>query len=515
MNERGSGILLHISSLPSGYGIGDMGPEAYRFADKLKASGQRYWQILPLNPTNSENGDSPYFSSSAFAGNPLLISPELLVEDGFVQEEDILFAPETEQHGSEVDFESVREHRKVLLEKAFITFKEGREKPEFLDFCAANGFWLEDYALFMSLKREFKGISWGEWPVDFRDREAEALEDFLKARKGSVLEHKFYQFLFHRQWQSLKKYCNDRGITIIGDLPIYVSYDSSDVWVDPGIFKLDDDRKPSVVSGVPPDYFSETGQLWSNPVYRWDVLKKNSYKWWVERFAVNFAKYDMVRIDHFRGLVQYWEVPAGEETAVNGSWQDVPTYDFFDTLKKEFPDFPVIAEDLGIITDDVKEAKAHYDFPGMKVLIFAFGEDNPDNPYLPHNYERNCLVYTGTHDNNTLAGWYNNEAGEEDRERFWRYLGGDPRPEELNTAMIRLAMMSVADKAIMNMQDLLGLGQAARMNEPSSSSGNWRWRLEAGQMDDGCFDLLGEMTRLYGRAGNESSEETREPGTDT
>jgi len=499
MEKRASGILLHISSLPSRCGIGDLGQAAYDFADFLEESGQRYWQILPLNPTDGGSSDSPYSSPSTFAGNPLFISPELLEDDGLLDSSDT--ACHVKEEEDLIDYDAVRQHKLGMLAKAFKRFVKASELKDMGSFCLRNAFWLDDHALFTVLKAHHGGKSWIEWPEKYRDRDPEALECFRKANEEEILREKFFQFTFDEQWSRVKKYCNEKGIKIIGDLPIYVSYDSADVWSHPGIFKLDEKKRPYAVAGVPPDYFSSTGQLWGNPVYRWDVLKGSRYDWWLKRFSSTFRKYDIVRIDHFRGLVQYWEVPSTEPNAVKGSWQDVPTYDFFDRIKWDFPHFPVIAEDLGVITDDVKDAKRHYGLPGMKILMFAFGEDDPSNPYLPHNYERNCIVYTGTHDNNTLQGWMKHEAPETDKARLFRYLGeeGDEGPG-LNWKVIRIAMMSVADTVIVPVQDVLSLGSKARMNQPSKASGNWKWRLKPGQLKTSYAKKLKDIVMTYGRA---------------
>ncbi len=426
-----------------------------------------------------------------------MISPELLLEDGLLKANEL---EETEAGQTDpVDFEAVRRQKLPLLEKAYNRFMKKKDITEFEKFMTRNASWLNDYAIFRVVKRKYKKRSWSNWPEDYRDRDIETLSGFEAKNEKIILKEKFMQFLFYRQWMKLKTYCNQKGISIIGDLPIYVSYDSSDVWVNPDIFKLDEKKEPYVVSGVPPDYFSSTGQLWNNPVYRWDVLKETGYRWWINRLGHMFQLYDLVRIDHFRGLVQFWEVPAFEDTAVNGSWQDVPTYDLFDRLRSEFPGFPVIAEDLGIITDDVKTAKKHYGFPGMKILMFAFGEDNPLNPYQPHNFERNCIVYTGTHDNNTFQGWVKNEARKEDVERLYDYIGRKAAGAELNWDLIRIVMMSIADVAIIPVQDILALGQGSRMNQPSNTFGNWKWKLRPGQLKKSHGEKLKKMAVLYAR----------------
>ncbi len=497
MFSRGSGILMHITSLPGKHGIGDLGQIAYRFADLLSATRQRYWQILPLNPGHPGDGESPYFSSSAFAGNPLLIDLEMLVEDGLLDASDLTDAPSFP--AAEVDFAAVRAFKVPLLEKAFHRF-EGSKPEGFEVFCREQSWWLEDYALFSVLKKVNDDKPWSEWPEKQRDRAPEELALARKQHAHAIERTKSLQYLFFKQWFALKEYCNERNILIVGDIPIYVSYDSADVWENPQVFKLDKEKKPIAVSGVPPDYFSETGQLWNNPVYDWDYLKKTKYEWWVRRMSATFGRYDIVRIDHFRGLVQYWEVPAGEETAMGGSWCDVPTYEFFDTLIKSIQKFPVIAEDLGYITPDVYAAINHYGFPGMKVLLFAFGEDNPENPYLPHNFDRNCVVYTGTHDNNTFAGWYDDEASEEDRERFSLYAGRSAQSNEAVWDMIRLGMRSVADICVIPLQDYLGLGTDARMNQPAQTIGNWKWRATPDQIKHADWNMIGALTKMYRRA---------------
>lgn len=497
MMERGSGILLHITSLPSSYGIGDLGPGAYRFVDFLAGSGQRYWQILPLTPTDPALGNSPYNGPSLFAGNPLLISPQLLVEEGYLSKEDIEGHPPFPEGC--VDYERVLRWRYLLLERAFErcrTWIEGERG--FIDFCNQNPYWLDDYALFMALKRAFKGASWSSWPYGVRERQD--LGEWEGRLSDEILKEKFYQFLFFTQWQTLKAYCNRRGIRIIGDLPIYPNFESADVWSNPSIFKLGEDRRPAFVAGVPPDYFSTTGQLWGNPVYNWDVLGRDGYRWWIERIGHSLKLYDIVRLDHFRGFVAYWEVRAGEDTAINGRWVKAPAMEFFTALKNHFPSLPLIAEDLGTITSDVREVMKRFGFPGMKVLLFAFGEDDPHHPYLPHNYEKDCFVYTGTHDTNTVVGWFEKEAGEEERERLFRYVGRKLGRKEVNWEMIRLAMASVANLSIIPMQDILGLGEEARMNLPGSKRNNWRWRLKERWLTAEVKERLYRMAWIYGRA---------------
>jgi 4-alpha-glucanotransferase len=498
MDKRGSGILLHITSLPSPYGVGDLGPEAYRFADFLGQARQRYWQVLPLNPTNPAFGNSPYSSISAFAGNTLLISPDLLLEEGFLSKEDL--EPVASFPEGRCDFPEVIPYKQKLLERAYQRFKQnGKGREAFEAFCSESSSWLDDFALFVVLKKRFDGKVWNQWPMELRDRDPNSLLAIREESHIEIEKEKFWQYLFSKQWHSLKTYCQEKGVHLLGDLAIYLSLDSADVWANPGLFKLDREKSPLFISGVPPDYFSETGQLWGNPVYRWDVLKKSGYRWWRERIAHNLKLFDFVRIDHFRGLVAYWEIPASEKTAINGRWVKVPVKDFLNTLNKHFSDLPIVAEDLGVITPDVRKVMDDFALPGMKVLLFAFGEDHPMHPYLPHTYKENFLVYTGTHDNNTVRGWFEGEASPEDKRRLFRYLGSEVAVEEIHWALIRLAMMSVAKWVILPMQDVLGLGGEARMNRPSIAHGNWEWRLLPGQITPLVSEKLIEVTETYGR----------------
>lgn len=497
---RKSGLLLHITSLPSPYGIGDLGPSAYGFADFLAAAGQGFWQIVPLNPTTQALGDNPYSSPSAFAGNTLLISPDVLVKESLLSSDDLKSKPSFPE--DYCDYAKVTSFKEGLLNKAFECFKKDRARYSegYEKFCSENSAWLEDYALYVVIKTSCGGRVWNEWPVKLRNREPKAL-DIFKSQHDEELERvKFLQYLFFKQWFALKRYCNDKGIQIIGDIPIYVSYDSVDVWVNHEIFKLDEEMRPTFVSGVPPDYFSATGQLWGNPVYRWDVLKKKGYKWWIDRMRQNFGLVDILRVDHFRGFVAFWEVPAGEKTAINGQWIKAPVIDFFETLLKTFSGLPIIAEDLGIITEDVKEVMHQFGFPGMKVLLFAFGEDNPEHPYLPHNFVRNCVVYTGTHDNNTVVGWFDGEATADEKKRLFRYLGREVSRKEVSWELIRAAMMSISNATVFPVQDVLGLGKEARMNTPSTCEGNYRWRLLPGKLTPDLSKKLLDMTTTYGRA---------------
>jgi len=497
--RRGSGILLHITSLPSSFGIGDLGPEAYRFVDFLADTGQCFWQILPLNPTDPGTGSSPYRSSSAFAGNPLLISPEILRDEGWVDPGDV--ENYQDPTPSKTNYPVIAGYKNRLFEKAFHRFRKSSEVNfEYKRFCAETSGWLPDFSLFHALHDFFQGKMWTEWPEEFKNRHPEALDKVGRELADSVEREKFLQFLFFSQWTALRKYCHEKGVHIIGDMPIYVAGDSTDIWSHPEFFKLDEHRNPLFVAGVPPDFFSATGQRWGDPVYNWDALRNSGYTWWLKRIEQNFRLADIVRIDHFRGFSGYWEIPAAEETAVNGRWVEGPGTDFFQVLLKRFPTLPLIAEDLGTITPDVRELIHQFGFPGMKVLLFAFDESMPRNPYIPHNHVRNSVVYTGTHDNNTVRGWLENEAGEGDKKRLFSYLGREVPSSEMPWEMIRMAMTSVADVAIIPIQDVLGLGQEGRMNRPSIALGNWEWRLEKEQLTEEIRRRLREITEISGRA---------------
>lgn len=498
MKRRGSGVLLHITSLPSPYGIGDVGPAAYRFADFLAEAKQSFWQILPLNPTEPSYGNSPYQSPSAFAGNPLLISPELILRDGWLKETDLEAVPEYPK--ARVDYGAVTAFKHRLFALAYGRFKESSPKHGYERFCFENAHWLDDYALFKSVNNHFTGKLWTEWPQELRDRQPRALEPLKNDLQDRIQFEKFLQYLFFEQWNSLKRYCNERGIQIFGDIPIYVIHNSADVWASPELFKLDKQKRPYVVAGVPPDYFSETGQLWGNPIYSWETLRETGYAWWIRRVAQNAKLFDLVRVDHFRGLIGYWEVPASEPSAIKGKWVEAPAEDFLNALFKKLPNLSIVAEDLGVITPDVREIMYRFALPGMKVLLFAFGDDLATNPYTPHNLPTNCVIYTGTHDNNTVKGWFEGEATPETKERLCRYLGREVPVESIHWELIRAAMMSVANMAIFPMQDLLGLGAEARMNRPASAKGNWEWRLVPDQLQPSIVEQLREMTEIYGRA---------------
>lgn len=491
---RSSGILLHPTSFPSRFGIGDLGPEAYRFIDFLVEAGQTLWQVLPLGPTGY--GDSPYAAYSAFAGNTLLISPERLVEDGLLERADL----DDERPVGPVDYAYAHEVKAKLLAQAyerFVTADATNLRADFEAF-VAHSHWLPDYALFRALKDEHGGAAWTEWSPVVNARER------LKSR---VEAHEFYQFLFFRQWWTLRRYCNDRGIRIIGDFPIFVAHDSADVWINPDQFKLDADGKPLVVAGVPPDYFSSTGQFWGNPLYDWEQMQSDGFKWWIERFRAMFALFDIARVDHFRGFAACWEIPAGDTTAERGKWVKTRGRELFASVRRTLGEVPIIAEDLGVITSDVNELRDDLGFPGMRVLQFGFGGDPKENIDLPHNYVRNVVAYTGTHDNDTAVGWFNSAAGEgsirsaseiEKQRRFcldYLHTSG----EEIHWDFIRAVWASVADRSVAPLQDVLGLGNEARMNLPNSSAGNWSWRYKPDALSKDAALRLRELNRLYGR----------------
>ena len=493
-SPRSSGILLHPTSLPGPYGIGDLGAEAYRFIDLLAEMGQSLWQVLPLGPTGF--GDSPYASFSAFAGNPLLISPDLLEKDGLLSRKDLETVPKFPE--IYVEYGDVIPFKSQLLHKAYETFKADAASPQkgdFDSFCHENSFWLEDFALFMALKEIHQAV-WNAWPEDLAMRKPTALSKAEKEYEKLIRAHKFYQYLFFKQWQAVKKYANSLGIKIIGDIPIFVAYDSADVWANQDLFYLDKEAHPTIVAGVPPDYFSKTGQLWGNPLYRWNAMAKNGYKWWMDRFRINLVLVDMIRLDHFRGFEAYWEIPSGEKTAINGKWVKGPGAKFFHALKKNLGDIPIIAEDLGVITPEVEALRDAFGFPGMKILQFAFGGGS-DNPYLPHNFTPNCVVYTGTHDNDTTVGWHTSSSSPQEQDHVRRYL--QTNGSEIHWDMIRLALSSVACMAIFPLQDVLGLDGRGRMNFPGKPSGNWRWRYTAGQITGEMNSRLKDLTSLFGR----------------
>lgn len=471
---RASGILLHITSLPSPYGIGDLGPSAYAWTDFLKSAGQRYWQMLPVNPTDGINGYSPYSCASAFAGNPLFISPAALIEDGFLKSGDVKGIPAFDK--AIADYDRAAEFKQKLLDVAFDRWVGRKDQRAYEHFCAEHDDWLEDYALFAVAKRVYKGKSWGDWPAGLRRRNAKALAAFAKENSVQVKKIKFTQFIFFTQWNALKKYAHSQGIRIIGDIPIYVNYDSVEVWCYPQYFKLDESKRLKFVSGCPPDYFSKTGQRWGNPVYDWEHLKKDKYSWWIRRVEHNLKLFDYLRIDHFRGFVSYWQIPAHERFAVFGRWVKGRGKDFFNTLLKRFSHLPIIAEDLGEITPDVTAVMEHFKFPGMRVMLFGLGGDTALNPHAPANYPSNCVAYTGTHDNNTIVGWYQHEAKPQEKANIPKVLKQKVIPKQIHWQFIEAIMHSKASTVIVPLPDVLGFGQEARMNTPATKINNWRWR---------------------------------------
>ncbi len=492
--RREGGILLHPTSLPGPHGIGDLGTEARRFVDFLESAGQRLWQMLPLGPTGS--GNSPYTARSAMAGNPLLISLDTLAKEGLLHPSEL--TPNQQLPAEFVDYDAVEDFKLPLLRQAYLSFlsvARDAQQREFSNFCQQHSPWLEDFALYMALRDAHGGIDWPRWEGDIAARQAEALSRWRGELAEEIRFHQFVQFQFYRQWSVLKRYANERGIRIIGDIPIFVAMDSADVWSHPELFHLDDTGNPTVVAGVPPDYFSSTGQRWGNPLYRWDRLSKQGYSWWIERFRMILTQVDVVRIDHFRGFQAYWEVPAHYNTAERGRWVEGPGTALFELLEEALGPLPVIAEDLGIITEDVTRLRLRLGFPGMKVLHFAFG-DNARNPYLPHNYDQRCVVYTGTHDNDTTVGWFA-ACSERERQGVLRYLGTGSR--EIHWDLIRLAFASVAEMAIVPLQDILGLGSWARMNIPGLPKGNWIWRFLPGHLQEEHARRLRDLTTTYGR----------------
>ena len=477
--------------------MGDMGIEAYRFIDFLVESDQQYWQVLPLGPTGY--GNSPYSCYSAMAGNPLLINPELLRDDQLLADEDFANLPEFPL--DYVDFERAIALKVPLLKKACENFKakaSPMQQKEFSAFCESKENWLEDYALFMALKDNFGGVSWNNWEPEIARREPESLEKWRQQLNAEIYYYKYVQFEFFRQWTGLKGYANLRDIKIIGDIPIYVAHDSADVWSHREIFCLDEaSGEPALMAGVPPDYFSATGQLWGNPVYNWEKLQASNFEWWVERFEAIFAYVDVTRIDHFRGFDAYWAVERGQETAMYGEWIKAPGTALLDLINQKFGNLPIIAEDLGVITPEVVALRDRYEFPGMKILQFAFGA-GPGDPFLPFNYDRNCVVYTGTHDNDTTVGWFNQLSNYE-RDEVLRYLGCID-PQGIHWSLIRMGWISIANMAIVPYQDLLGLGTDARMNFPGKPEGNWGWRYRPEALNREVGDRLKTITYISGRA---------------
>lgn len=497
LDSRVSGILLHPTSLPSPFGIGDLGENAYQFIDFLADADQQIWQILPLGPTG--HGNSPYLCYSALAGNPLLISPEKLLADNLLDQEDLNGA--YNDNLDRVDFSSVIAKKVPLLKKAAFNFQQQAQQTDlekFYHFCDRQVDWLDDYAMYMALKEVNGGKSWHQWEKPLASRQPEAITQWAIKLKDKIFLHKFLQYKFFSQWKELKHYANEKGISIFGDIPIYVAHDSADVWAHPDIFLLDQETgEPALMAGVPPDYFSATGQLWGNPVYNWKELEATDFRWWIRRVEAILEYVDIIRIDHFRGFEAYWAVPQGETTALNGKWLEAPGNQFFELLKENLGELPIVAEDLGVITPEVEALRDRFNFPGMKILHFAFDSDRA-NAFIPYNFtNRNCVVYTGTHDNDTTVGWFSARDFEA-QARVVDYLGCLCH-DGIHWALIRLAMSSVANTAIFPFQDVLGLGTETKMNTPSTVEGNWEWRCRNEAFNSELSSRLKYLTYLYGR----------------
>lgn len=495
--RRASGLLLHVSSLPSQFGIGDLGPASHKFVERLAQAKQSYWSILPLTPTSAAGGNSPYQAGSAFAGNTLLISPESLVEDRLL--------PKRYAHlrltfpAAKVDYTAVTVFKKDTVKKAWSTFtRQGARSNDFQDFCALNSKWLSDYALYKVLK-EKSGKTWCYWPKSLRDREEQALNRKREQCRQLVEKEKFAQYIFFSQWRRLREHCRRLGVSVVGDIPFYVSYDSADAWSHSRIFKLDSHRRPIYVGGVPPDYFSKTGQLWGNPVYDWKQLSNTDFEWWIDRIEHNLMLFDFVRLDHFRGFVASWQVRSSAVDARKGKWVRGPARDFFKAVIKQCGKGRFIAEDLGNITEGVRRVMKSFGIPGMRVLLFAF-DGSPDNPHLPHNHPVNSAVFTATHDTNTTKGWFNEEATSQQKEQLFKCVGRTISEREVSWELIKLASASKARLSILLVQDVLSLGSEARMNRPAKSKGNWEWRISKDQLNYQAFDRLADVTQEFKRA---------------
>lgn len=503
---RAAGLLLHPTSLPGPHGCGDIGPMAHRFARFLAASGQSWWQMLPVGPTGQ--GVSPYASTSSFAGNPLLISPEFLMRDGLLERAEI--EPLKTRRPDRVHFIATRRHRGALLRRAFERFEASsrrRDRAAFDEYRQCNAWWLGDAALFGALRRAHRGASWSRWEAPLRLRDPAALRRARRTLADAVRLEQFLQFQFDRQWTMLRRRCAELGVGLIGDLPFYTAYDSADVWANQGCFRLDEQGRMREVAGVPPDYFSQDGQVWNNPLFRWDVLRRRGYDWWIVRLAGVFRRFDALRLDHFIGFHRSWAVPSEARTARRGRWLSGPGDVFFRVALSALPEARIIAEDLGLVVDAVRDLRDRWGFPGMRVLQFAFLGEKGESEHLPHNHPRRCVVYTGTHDNDTAVGWFDERPGRQsartveeirtERRRVLEYTGADPR--EIHWAMIRLAMGSVGRTAIVPVQDVLGLGSEARMNRPGLEAGAWRWRLMPGLLSQAQADRLRSLTEAFGR----------------
>lgn len=498
ISQRAAGILLHITSLPSSFGIGDLGPEAEKFAGFLSRSKQRYWQLLPLNPVGSQQGYSPYSSVSSMAGNVLLISPEQLVQDSLLTAADI--RPYRIKPSDKVDFTSALESREKILPIAYKNFaRNKRLVRQFSAFCEREAYWIKDFACYVVLKKVHDGRPWYEWPAEFKTRNPKSINGFVVSNADAIRYIQWEQFIFFTQWQRLKMYCNGLQIQIFGDLPFYVSYDSADVWSNRDIFKLDSKGKMTGIAGVPPDYFNRNGQLWGMPTFNWDILKRQKYGWWKRRIRWNIELFDKLRLDHFRAFADYWEVPSGHTTAIKGKWKKGPREHFFNALQKSNGTMPFVAEDLGDINDVVYQLRDDFKMPGMKVLQFAFGDSMPTSPYIPHNYTPDFIAYTGTHDNNTTRGWYRNDLKEKDRQQVADYIGRPVNEKNVGHELSRLGYASIANTVIIPLQDILELDEKARMNTPASVTGNWLWRFERGSLTRQVEKELQHWVKLYNR----------------
>jgi len=494
--KRASGILLHPTSLPSPHGVGDLGPWARRMVEFLQASGQTWWQMLPIGPTGF--GNSPYNSLSAFAGSPLLISLEELAHKGLLSKKEL--TPASDLSASRVKFNQVKLYKESRLRWAYAKFCESAGQKEWdalKQFSDLQHYWLDDFTLYCALKITHHNKAWTEWSPPLRQRDPKSLAEAKEKMRDEIQYHKFVQYVFHDQWKALKGFCHRSGVGLMGDVPIFVAHDSSDVWAHRDIFYLNEDGKPSVVAGISPDYFSRTGQLWGNPLYRWDVLKRHHYDWWVDRFKRAMELFDGIRLDHFIGFHRFWEIPASDSTAVNGRWVKGPGAEFFKEVLSRVGFIEIIAEDLGLLTPEVKKLRDQFKFSGMKVLQFAFGDLSLKNEYLPHHYQKNCVVYTGTHDNDTSKGWYDSLPVKRESQFVLRYLKSDGC--EIHWDMIRAAYRSVANLAIVPLQDVLGLGSKDRMNTPGHNNGNWEWRLKANHLTKNKAQTLFNLSRHYGR----------------
>lgn len=503
LHERASGVLLHVSSLPGPHGVGDLGAEARAFADWLAAAKQRWWQTLPVGPLGY--GNSPYSAHSAFAGNPLFVDLDALVDAGLLAARE-LEAPRFP--AGRVDYPAAAQLRDQALRRAFAAFQRAGPPPEFARFCEREAAWLEDHALYMALKRGHGLQAWTSWPAPLRDRAPQALARAREELAGELAYERFCQWLFDSQWASLRAHCTSRGVALLGDLPIFVAHDSADVWAHRELFMMDASGNPTHIAGVPPDYFSATGQRWGNPLYKWDVLRAQGFDWWVARMAQMLHRFHAIRLDHFIGFVRFWQIPASEPTAMNGRWLPGPGAALFDTLREKLGALPLVAEDLGAVTPEVTALRERFHFPGLRILQFAFGTDPQAPTFKPHNYPRSTVVYTGTHDNDTTVGWYNDPGGpgtprspeqtELERRACRAYLGTGG--QEIHWEMIREAQKSVAELCVVPMQDVLGLGSEARMNRPGLAEGNWEWRLESKALTPELAARLAALAELYDRA---------------